>query len=367
MKIRIANQIMALFLTAGIGIAGMSGCGPAGNESVSEASVGVADSEVVDSKAANSEAADLESADSEAANSEAAEKETADMAQLGEVSSMQFTFTDDLGREIIMEKPHRVAVLNASYGEIWALAGGVDTLVGVSSNTWTDVDIPLGDDVVDLGPAHEISLEKLLSCEPDLVLASSDITKDVENLEIYEKAGLNVVYFGATDYTDYLRMLKVCTDLTGCTDNYASYGTAMEQQIAKALEKADGQSPKVLYVRATTGGVKVKNSEGTVLGKMLKDLGCVNIADTEESLLEELSMEKIIDQDPDFIFAVYMGKDTVEIEKQMEQNLFSNGAWSTLTAVKENRYFLMESELYNLKPNHRWGEAYEKLAGILYE
>ena len=360
MKRSIVNQMMIAFLTAGLGIAGMSGCGAAGNESVSEASA-----EAANSEAANSEAS-VEAADSNATD-RIAEKESTETSPVGEASSLQFIFTDDLGREIIMEKPQRVAVLNASYGEIWALAGGADTLVGVSSNTWTDVDIPLGDDVVDLGPAHEISLEKLLSCEPDLVLASSDITKDVENLEIYEKAGLNVVYFGATDYTDYLRMLKVCTDLTGCEENYAAYGTAMEQQIIKALEKADGQSPKVLYVRATTGGVKVKNSEGTVLGEMLKDLGCVNIADTEESLLEELSMEKIIEQDPDFIFAVYMGKDTDEIEKQMEQNLFSNGAWSTLTAVKENRYFLMESELYNLKPNHRWGEAYEKLAGILYE
>ena len=197
MKRSIVNQMMIAFLTAGLGIAGMSGCGAAGNESVSEASAETANSE-----------ASVEAADSNATD-RTSEKESTETSPVGEASSLQFTFTDDLGREIIMEKPQRVAVLNASYGEIWALAGGADTLVGVSSNTWTDVDIPLGDDVVDLGPAHEISLEKLLSCEPDLVLASSDITKDVENLEIYEKAGLNVVYFGATDYTDYLRMLKV--------------------------------------------------------------------------------------------------------------------------------------------------------------
>lgn len=277
-----------------------------------------------------------------------------------------FCFTDDLGREIQIKRPQRIAVLNASYGEIWALAGGIDTIVGASSNTWTDVDIPLGENVTDIGPAHEISLEKLLSCEPDLILASSDISKDVSHLEVYEQAGLTVAYFGVTDYQDYLRMLEICTELTGQKENYERYGSAMERQIQDALAMAKGKAPKVLYVRATTGGVKVKNSKGTVLGTMLKDLGCINIADEDESLLEDLSIEKIIEQDPDFIFAVYMGKDTEEIEKQMEQNLFSNGAWSTLTAVREGHYYLMESELYNLKPNSRWGEAYEKLAGILY-
>lgn len=277
-----------------------------------------------------------------------------------------FCFTDDLGREILIKRPQRIAVLNASYGEIWALAGGIDTLVGASSNTWTDVDIPLGENVTDIGPAHEISLEKLLSCEPDLILASSDIGKDVGNLELYEQAGLTVAYFGVTDYQDYLRMLEICTELTGCKENYERYGSAMERQILEALAMAKGEAPKVLYVRATTGGVKVKNSSGTVLGTMLQDLGCVNIADEDESLLEDLSIEKIIEQDPDFIFAVYMGKNTEEIEKQMEQHLFSNGAWSTLSAVREGHYYLMESELYNLKPNSRWGEAYEKLAGILY-
>ncbi len=37
-----------------------------------------------------------------------------------------------------------------------------------------------------------------------------------------------------------------------------------------------------------------------------------------------------------------------------------------LKAVQEGRFYTLEHELYNLKPNARWGEAYEKLADILY-
>ena len=44
---------------------------------------------------------------------------------------------------------------------------------------------------------------------------------------------------------------------------------------------------------------KVKNSENSVLGEMLAALGCVNIADSDASLLEELSMEAILAADPE--------------------------------------------------------------------
>ena len=53
-------------------------------------------------------------------------------------------------------------------------------------------------------------------------------------------------------------------------------------------------------------------------------------------------------------------------EAVLESTLLSNPAWETLTAVKEGNYHIMDSNLYNLKPNARWGEAYEKLADILY-
>ena len=48
-----------------------------------------------------------------------------------------------------------------------------------------------------------------------------------------------------------------------------------------------------MCIRDSSSG-KVKNSENSVLGEMLAALGCVNIADSDASLLEELSMEAIL-------------------------------------------------------------------------
>lgn len=283
-----------------------------------------------------------------------------------EKQSSAYTFTDDLERTVTVEPVERVAVLNASYADIWNLAGGLESIVGASDNTWTDVDIELPKTVVNLGATNEISLEKLIACDTDLVIASADMGQNVDDLAAYEEAGLNVAYFRVTTFDEYLHMLKICTDITGKTQNYEKWGNALKEQVDSALARTDGSRPKVLYVRATSGGVKVKNSRGSVLGQMLSDLDCINIADSEESLMEKLSMEVILQEDPDFIFAVYMANDTSSAEAAMESVLFSNPAWNTLSAVKENHFYIMDSSLYNLKPNARWGEAYEKLAEILY-
>ena len=103
-----------------------------------------------------------------------------------------------------------------------------------------------------------------------------------------------------------------------------------------------------------------------MLGEMLADLDCENIADSESGLLEELSLETILAADPDYIFAVLQGADNSDAQAMLEGTLLSNPAWAGLTAVREGRFHIMDQQLYNLKPNARWGEAYEKLADILY-
>ena len=103
-----------------------------------------------------------------------------------------------------------------------------------------------------------------------------------------------------------------------------------------------------------------------LLGEMLADLGCVNVADTESALLENLSLEAIIQSDPDYIFAVLQGSDPTDAERALEKTLLTHPAWQNLRAVQEGRFYTLDHRLYNLKPNAKWGEAYEALANILY-
>ncbi len=275
-------------------------------------------------------------------------------------------FTDDLGRTVAVEDPQRVAVLIGSFAQVWCLAGGKEQLVATANDAWTQFDLELSEEVVNLGATKELNLELLLASEPDFVIASCNTGTNVELLDTFEAAGLNVAYFRVSTIEEYLHMLDICTQITGDREAYEKYGLTVEKQAKAAQARADGSAPTVLYIRASGSGCKVKNSRNSVLGEMLADMGCVNIADSQTSLMENLNMEVILQLDPEHIFVVMQGSDPEKLEQVVSAALLEDPAWQSLSAVKEGRLHRMDQTLFNLKPNARWGEAYDHLADILY-
>ena len=275
------------------------------------------------------------------------------------------TFTDALGREVsVSEKPKRVAALIGSFADIWMLAGG--EICATADDAWEDFGLSL-DGAVNIGGAHSPNLELLISSEPEFVIASAS---NVEMKDTLDAMGIPVAYFDVDNFEDYLSMLKICTDITGRKDLYEQNGLAIKRQIDQikaSYQNAEipAHERKVLLLRAASTFVKAKGSEGTVLGEMLRDMGCINIADSDKSLLESLSVEAVIREDPHHIFVVAMGSDTEKAKNTLEKMIGENPAWSTLDAVKSGRLHIMDKKLFNLTPNARFAEAYETLAAIL--
>ena len=188
----------------------------------------------------------------------------------------------------------------------------------------------------------------------------SDKASDVTNTLARELARLGVtVRLNA-------RVSRLLTEGGRAAGVLLENGEAVRQQVEEAVARADGSGPSVLYIRVSGSGCKVKSSRDNVLGEMLAAMGCVNIADREDSLLEQLSMEVILAEDPDYVFLVYQSADPAVAEAVADEMLRSDPAWWTLRAVREGRCHVMDQKLYNLKPNARWGQAYEQLADILY-
>ena len=281
------------------------------------------------------------------------------------VQAAGFTFTDDLGRTVTVNDPQRVAALLGSFAQVWQLAGG--EICATADDAWDDLHLEFSEDTVNLGNTKELSLELLLASQPDFILASANTRQNLEWKDTLEAAGIPVAYFDIADFDDYLRLLNLCTDITGRKDLYEEHGLAVQARIDAVLEKSAQREthPTVLCMRSSASMVTVKNSEDNVLGEMLHTLGCVNIADSDASLLENLSMERILEVDPDFIFIVQRGDDAEGMKAYIQNMMAENPVWQQLTAVKEGRLFFMDKTLYNLKPNHRWGQAYEQLEEIL--
>lgn len=276
-----------------------------------------------------------------------------------------YTFTDDLGREVTVDSHERVAALLGSYADMWVLAGG--NVCAAPDDAFEDFDLPLSEETVNLGGTKRLSMELLLGASPDFVLASTNTPQHLEWQQALEGAGVTVAYFDVNCFEDYLRVLKICTDITGEKERYQQYGVEIQNQISEILERNKDSAPQtVLVMRASATSIRAKNSSDNVLGEMLESFGCVNIADGDESLLENLSVESIMLQNPDRIFIVQSGDDTEGTEKNVENMFRENPLWNELDAVKEGRVHFLDKHLYNLKPNARWAEAYETLEDILY-
>lgn len=279
---------------------------------------------------------------------------------------MGFMFKDDLGRDVYVVHFKRTAVLLGSFAEVWQLAGG--EVCATADDAWEDFGLELSEDCVNLGNTKSLSLEKLIASNPDFVIASTNTKQHIEWEDTLLGAGINVAYFNVSGFDDYLRMLEICTNITGRKDLYEKNGLAVKKEIEEVIKKAEAvknASPDVLFLRASASYIRAKNSKGSVLGEMLADLGCINIADSNASLLENLSLESIVKLNPGYIFIVQVGDD-YELMKKNAENMFKeNPAWKFVDAVNNNRIYYLDKKLYNLKPNVRWGEAYEKLYEIL--
>jgi len=254
----------------------------------------------------------------------------------------------------------KVVSLYGSFSEAWLQAGG--TLVGVTDDAVNERGLDLPDAQI-IGTNKAPNLELILSLEPDWVILSADIAAQGPAMQVLEGAGIPCTAYRVDTWQDYAAMMDEFTQKTGRRDLYEQIIPPMEQEISRIIEAAKAEeSPKVLLLRAYSSGAKAKGADN-LAGVMLQDLGCTNLVDLHPSLLEELSLEAIVMEDPDWILVSVMGGDEEAALNALNETLGQNPAFQMLTAVQEGRMQVLPRDLFHYKPNARWAESY----GFLYE
>ena len=306
--------------------------------------------------------------------------------------------------------PQRVIALSSSLAEIWLLAGG--SLIGTSSdtlereffvniteinnssivsvdsgidggnstgnngdistygdtssnNTSTTVNDITVNSITIVGTVKEPGLEAVLDLRPDFVILSADIAGHTALEQALTDAGIECLYAHVETFADYCAVLELFCEKTGNTQMLAKNGTEVKANIDRLLDKYEPSDPPTTYLllRVHSSGGKVI-AEDHVACDILSDLGTVNIAANDQSLLSDLSLEAILESDPDVIYVVTMGDEGAAL-KTLEQMFSIQPAWQKLTAVINNRVHILPKELFHYKPNAKWGQAYETLIGSL--
>ncbi|MBE5771707.1 MAG: ABC transporter substrate-binding protein [Clostridiales bacterium] len=284
------------------------------------------------------------------------------------VHAGEIRFTDALGREIILEKrPERAVSFLGSFAENWLLSGGA--LSGTTEDTVSERGIALDENTLIIGTNKKPSLELTISLSPDFLILSAELEAHLALKEVLDTLSVPYAYFSVNTWQEYIAMMNLfCAINDVGADSFAHLET-VEAPILAEIERAKASplygEKTCLLLRAYSTGVKAKGSDN-LAGAILQDMGLVNLADSQETLLESLSLEGILMMDPDYIFITTMGSDPEKAMIALQEQFSSSPAWQALSAVQNGRVIELDRELFHLKPNARWAESYQVIGELLY-
>ena len=282
-----------------------------------------------------------------------------------ESSGEYFTFTDSEGEIVeLSHKPQKTAVLFSSLAECWIESGG-EVYVTVGESVERGL-VKEETELVDKGAGKTVDTEKLISLEPDFVICSADIASHRDVASALKKAKIPVAMLRMDTFEDYLTILRTLTKITGKTENYEQFGENAKSEIEQIISGGKRENnPKILFVRSGSSysSAKAKKADDNFAAKILEDLGCVNIADKAEVLLDNLSAEVILKENPQYIFVSVMGD--YDNSKAYMQELLAKKEYASLDAVKNGRVYFLPKELFQYKPCGRWAESYRYISSIL--
>ena len=269
--------------------------------------------------------------------------------------------TDSMGNTFYINKNPRVIACYGSFAHSWLLAGG--TLAGVSDDAVKERKLDIGNAKI-IGSVKEPNVELLVSLNPDYVILSSELTSHLALKGSLESMGIAYGYFSVDTFSDYENMMRQFCNVTGRRDLYEKNVTKVKADIERTLSDIPKITDKTfILMRVFSSGIKVKTD--TQADSMLREMGVINIADQNPSLLKDLSVEAIIREDPDYIFVITMGDEESALS-YLTETLRKNPALKELKAVKNANLHVLPKELFHYKPNNRWNDSYEYLAKILY-
>lgn len=302
------------------------------------------------------------------ADSKASEKSADTAAGLVKESEDAVTWRLNDGKAVSLDKhPERTIVLLTSLLNLWYEAGG--RAIGRCEGR---INVPPEAEALPvLGKFSSPNLEKIIALEPDLVIGS-DLPAFHAITPILEQNGIQYAYFGYDNFHDYLRIFRLFARLNGTESRYQRMRGRIQQNIDEIRETCvppeGDKRPRVLVIFSTPKYLLCERAD-TQTGVMLSILDAKN-AISELSLSTDKSrvnvnLERIVQLNPDIILLNTMG-DVDKCRQRLKKEFTRNAAWSAVRAIEQENYHVLPKSLFIYKSNHRFAEALEYLAAILY-
>ncbi len=252
----------------------------------------------------------------------------------------EIKFTDALGNEIVLTgTPQRIVSLAPSITEILFEIGAGGQVVGRTDYC----DYP--EEVKDLPSiggfsAEAMSLETIISLEPDLVIGGSIYQAEV--IKTLQDAGIKAFVSQPANLAEIKDSLGLIGKITGHVDEATASADEMQARIDSVTEAVSvvpaDQRPMVFYEVWHEPLMSANGS--TVVGELIDLAGGVNLFADMPDEYPTISVEQIVEVDPQFIIGPSSHGDqmTAEVIGKRE-------GWGNLSAVKNNAIYIVDGNI----------------------
>lgn len=263
--------------------------------------------------------------------------------------------TDHLGRKVTIQVPVKRAVVVIAYELIPALDIW-DSVVGVSRwavencgviKTWMQRDRTK--QKTSVGEATDLHLETLYKLKPDVVITWGYYPK---LLNFLEQKGIRVIAINPEGLTDLYETIRLFGKIFGREKRAEEVISEMEKMFQFIRERVRDlpsvKRRKVLYLGGTLTRVYGKIG---VISDVIQIIGAKNVAEDLPVRYADVSVERIIQWNPDVIYI--WGN-----AKYDESWIYGNSQWQILKAVKKR-------EVYKLPKWSSWSPKLAPLALLM--
>lgn len=274
------------------------------------------------------------------------------------------TVKDDLGREVILnKKPERIVVTSAAFLEpLHALGANIVGCPDSKNKTpsWAE-NIPT------VGHVYQIDIEKLMKCNPDLVIINKGMNEKI--LSILNENKISALVMNIKTYQEVKHSLEIFSEICNNNEKGKELKDNMDDDIQQILNKIPNEKKRIMILHSTAQGLTVQLN-GSIAGNVVDMLGWENVA-TDMTPLEKrpdsasYSIETLIEKDPEIIFITSMG-DIEEIKSNMQVIMNSDEVWQMLSAVKNNQVYYLPQDLFLISPGLDYPKAVKNMIHLVY-
>ncbi len=254
------------------------------------------------------------------------------------------------GRELTFESPpERIVSLSPGHTEILFAIGAGDQVIAVDTRS----DFPPEADTKTKFEAMSPDVGAIDELQPDLIVLMAGPDAVVEALD---QRGLQVLWLELPDsFVSLFDQIDLLGGITGSVEGSDSLVDAMDEAALDFLERVGlSPGPRVYH---ELGDDMTTVSEDTLTGELYLILNAISIASDPLRPFPELTLDAIVEADPEVIIVAHSGASPESIK--------ARPGWQDISAVKDDRVYAVDPDIVN-RPGPRLVDGLEALARLLH-